>query len=69
MQHGISSGIEKECCFVLKLITLEIYVPKQKCSPFPNNGVPGWLASGGAPMAGADQSGRTGVDQSGRTGY
>ena len=39
-----------------------------KCSPFPSNGFPGWLALGGAPMAGADQSGRTGLAQSRRTG-
>ena len=39
-----------------------------KCSPFPTNGFPGWLALGGTPMAGADQSGRTGLAQSGRTG-
>ena len=31
-----------------------------KCFPFPNNGFPGWLALGGAPMAGLDQSIRTG---------
>ena len=39
-----------------------------KCSPFPSNGFPGWLALGGSPMAGADQSGRTGLAQSCRTG-
>ena len=38
------------------------------CSTFPNNGFPGWLALGGAPMVGADQRGRTGLDQSDRTG-
>jgi hypothetical protein len=39
-----------------------------KCSPFPIIGFPGWLALGGAPTAGADQSDRTGLDQSDRTG-
>ena len=41
------------------LVQLEL-TQLAKCSPFPMNGFPGWLALGGAPMAGADQSDRTG---------
>ena len=48
------------------LVQLEL-TQLAKCSPFPMNGFPGWLALGGSPMAGADQTGRTGLDQSDRT--
>ena len=41
------------------LVQLEL-TQLAKCSPFPMNGFPGWLALGGAPMAGADQSEWTG---------
>ena len=50
-------------------MAMSIALTLAKCSPFPNNGFPGWMALGGVPMTGAAKSGSTGLDQSSRTGY